>query len=260
LPVVHAETLSPTKLTFSSGSKDGTCGAMSSTQSGGGTTRISASIQNVGGAGDLNLTAGKAQASAWISYSFFLATTSQASGPVPFSVNLHAQGSASAKSEKFITDQGQFLNSGQVISSSLRAFGSLSGNGQAKTFEERASVRAHPGEEFFEALSGNFTTPTIMVEAGDLISISFGLDGSTGGQLFGAAASGNVSAINSLSFATEGDVFNLADGYSVVIDEARIVNNRYTPPPALISTVPLPAAVWGLAFGLAGLASLRRKA
>lgn len=257
---LNVETLSTSPVLLGAVSAGPNCGATATAQSSQGTTRVSAVIGNPGDDNDLTLTAGAAQASASISYSFFLATLITDPALVPFSVNLHALGSIQASSNALISDTGQFLNSGQVISTTLRASGSLSGNNQVKTFEERISARVSPGNGETKTLSGDFTTPTIMVRAGDLISLTFGLSGSTSGQLFGAAATGNVNAINSLSFATVGDVFNLPDGYSVVIDEARIVNNRYTPPPPLqMSAVPLPASFWGLFVGIAGLGVMRRR-
>lgn len=108
-----------------------------------------------------------------------------------------------------------------------------------------------------DSLSGFITTPKVLLRPGETGSITFGLASSAGGFFTGTKALGVADASNSLSFALEGDVFNLPSGYFIDINEPRIVNNRYTAPTP--APVPLPASAWLLAATLAGLRLAKRK-
>lgn len=239
------------------------CSAGANAFVGDGTIRTSASVINPGSDDSPVLIRGSAGASGWLSYSFRFIATKADPDPLTVSINMNATGTAFASSNKLISDTGAFLNSGQTISSLIRAFGSLSSGGQSTSFEETASARANPGQTLSESLPGNFTTGTISVLPGALVTFSFGLDTGTGGQLFGAAAAGRVTADRSLSFATDRPVFNIPDGYLIEIDEPRIVDNRYFSPemslPSDPSPVPLPAAGWALLSGMFALLSFKRR-
>lgn len=243
------------------------CSAGANAFVGAGTIRTSASVINPGSDDSPVLIRGSAGASGSLRYSFRFIATKLDPDPLTVSVNMNATGTAFASSNKLISDSGAFLNSGQTISSLIRAFGTLSSGGQSTSFEETASVRANPGQTLSESLPGSFTTGTISVQPGALVSFSFGLDTGTGGQLFGASATGRVSANRSLSFATDRPVFNVPEGYLIEIDEPRIVNNRYFNPEMTLPgdgidpapVIPLPAAGWALLSGMLALLTLKRR-
>lgn len=243
------------------------CSAGANAFAGSGVARVNASIENPGSDDSLALIRGDASAYAEVSYDLIVAAPITETDPFEFSINMDASGSISAFSRRLISDTGAFLNSGQIISAGLVLSGSLRSNrSQNETFEETISLRANPGESESASLSGDFTTPSIMVSPGDLITYTFRLSGGTSGQLYGQSASGDIAADRSLSFATSGPVFNMPDGYTVDIDEARIIDNRYyTPEMALPgetiapSPVPLPAAGWALLSGMLALLALKRR-
>lgn len=240
------------------------CSAGASAFVGLGTIRTSATITNPGRDDGLNSIRGSAGASGSLRYSFRFIPTTPDPVPLSVSVNMNAVGTAFASSEMLISPSGAFLNSGQIVSSVIRAFGTLSSGGQSTSFNETASVRANPGQSKSDSLPRNFTTGTILVRPGALVSFFFGLDTSTVGTLFGAPATGRVQANRSLSFATDRPVFNIPDGYRIETEETRIVNNRYfdpeTPLPDAPAPVPLPAAGWALLCGIFALFSLKRRA
>ena len=254
------------------------CAASANAFVGDGTIRTLARIANSGADDSLKIVRGAAGASGWLSYSFRVNATGFNPNPNPLtlSVNMNATGTAFASSNKLISDTGAFLNSGQIVSSVVRAFGTLSSGGESTSFEETASARANPGEVDSNGLSGAFTTGTISVRPGALVSFSFGLDTSTFGQLFGAKAVGEVRADRSLSFAMGGPVFNVPDGYLIEFEgDSPLVNNRYFGPDGPpddpvdpvdpvdpidpLTPVPLPAAGWALLTALMGLVALKRR-
>ena len=243
------------------------CSAGANAFVGAGTIRTRASIANPGDDDSLELIRGSAGASGSLRYTFRILPIVSKLDPDPLtvSINMNATGTAFASSNKLISGSGAFLNSGQIVSSLIRAFGTLSSGGESASFEETASVRASPGQTFSESLPGNFTTETITVLPGSIVSFSFGLDTGTAGQLFVAPARGRGTADRSLSFATDRNVFNIPDGYRVEIVEARIVGNRYYNPEMTLPgdeidppvVVPLPAAGWVLVSGVLALLTLK---
>ncbi|THH37443.1 hypothetical protein E4Z66_11105 [Aliishimia ponticola] len=237
----------------------GACGASAIASANAGTVRAQALVANPGFDNVQQQNNGRATASASVTYQFTLRSDFIGVAPVPISINLHATGSVSATSTALFNDQGSLLNGGQRTSASLRAFGAISDGALSYTFEERISVSANVGDSEFDSLSGSITTPKVLLRPGETGSISFGLASSASGLLAGLEAVGFANGGNSVSFALEGDVFNLPDGYFIDIDEPRIANNRYsradTPSP-----VPLPASAWFLAIGLVGLRTLRKRA
>ena len=243
------------------------CSAGANAFAGAGVARVTASIVNPGDDDSPVLIRGEASAFAQLSYDLRILAPITNPDPFDFSINMNATGSIGAFSRALFSDTGAFLNSGQIISAGLTASGSLRTQNDRASFEETISVRVNPDENDNASLSGAFTTPSILVRPGEIVTVTFGLSGGTSGQLFGQAASGNVMADRSLSFATDRNVFNLPDGYSVQIDEPRLIGNRYfTPemelpgddidPPAAI---PLPAASWALLSGMLALLTLKRR-
>lgn len=243
------------------------CSAGANAFAGAGVARVSASIVNPGDDDSLALIRGEASAFAQLSYDLRVLAPITNPDPFEFSVNMNATGSIGAFSRELFSDTGAFLNSGQTISAGLTASGSLRTQNESASFEERIGVRVNPGEDDQAFLGGAFTTPSIMVRPGEVVAVTFGLSGGTSGQLYGQAASGTVIADRSLSFATDRNVFNLPDGYSVQIDEPRLIGNRYfTPEMALPgddidppAVVPLPAASWALLSGILALLALKRR-
>lgn len=246
---------------------DANCAADATAFAGAGVARVFATVENTGSnAEDPGLIDSDASAFAAVAYDLVVSAPGGERDPFDFSINMDASGSISAFSRKLISDTEAFLNPAQTISALLTISGSLGSGGQSETFEETINVRVNPGDAGSSSLSGAFTTPSITVRPGDLISYVFRLSGGTGGNLQGAAASGVVDADQSLSFTTSGSVFNMPDGYTVDIDEPRIIDNRYyTPEMALPgetvapSPVPLPAAGWALLSGVLALLTLKRR-
>ncbi|MEL7129108.1 MAG: hypothetical protein AAFU66_04685 [Pseudomonadota bacterium] len=228
------------------------CSAGASAFAGAGVARVQASIDNPGRDDSTALIRGEASAFAQLTYDFIVKALITDPDPFEFSINMSASGSIGAVSNELFSDTGKLLNAGQVISSGLRITGSLRTRSDSDNFEERIAVRVSPGEEDTGVLSGDFTTPSILVTPGDRITFTFGLEGGTSGQLIGQSASGRVSAERSLSFSTRGPVFNVPDGYAVLIDEPRLIGNRYYAPetPLPPAPVPLPASGWVLLSGL----------
>ncbi len=262
-PDSQSTTLSTTGLSLAASRGTGPSGAcaisaIASVNSG--TVRVQSLVVNPGSDNVLQQNLGSANASAWVTYQFTLRSGFVGVAPVPVSINLHASGSVTADSKALFSDQGAFLNPGQRTSASLRAFGAISDSALSYTFEERISVAVNAGEDSeFEALSGAITTPKVLLRPGETGSVTFGLASSAGGFLAGLKAVGYANGGNSVSFALEGDVFNVPEGYFIDIDEPWIVDNRYSladsPTP-----VPLPASAWLLVGALAGLGTVCRKA
>lgn len=234
------------------------CTASAFASAGGGVLRTSASIENTGGDEDTTLQSGGASAGASLVYQLQIASTSNAPSNelVPFSINLSASGAVSATSQILLDPETeQFLNPGQVISSSLRlgySLGRIQGGG-TESSEEIISARVNPGESQNISLQGDdLKTGTIMVRDGDSVSFSFFLNSSASGQLDGKGGFSRSSATRSFSFATDRPVFDLPEGFTVLINEPRIVNNRYTPPP--LEVIPVPGAIWLFLTGAAPFA------
>ncbi|MEL7460901.1 MAG: VPLPA-CTERM sorting domain-containing protein [Pseudomonadota bacterium] len=248
------------------------CSAGASAEVRSGTVRVGAFVTNPGDDDSPVAIRGAASAYGQLFYSFRFIPSKLDPDPLTVSINMNATGSAGASSNMLISDNGAFLNSGQIVSAGLRAFGTLSSGRESVSFEERIGVRVNPGQSDSDALGGNFTTAAISVVPGALVSFTFGLDGGTSGFLFGAEAKGEASAMRSLSFATDRPVFNIPDGYAIEFDEPTLVNNRYFGPDGPpsdpvdpvdpidpLTPVPLPAAGWALLTALMGLVALKRR-
>ncbi|WP_299960863.1 VPLPA-CTERM sorting domain-containing protein [uncultured Roseobacter sp.] len=254
----RSETLSRSGLSFGVGDSAPVCAATAVASANSGTVRVLSEVANPALDNVLDVNQASARASASVRYSFTLRSDFIGVAPVPVSINLHATGMVTAENRPLFSDQGAFLNAGQRASASLRAFGAIADSSISQTFEEVISVSVNAGEETdSKSLEGSITTPKVLLRPGETGSITFGLASSAGGFFTGTTAKGVADASNSLSFALQGDVFNLPDGYFIDIDEPRIVNNRYTA--LTLAPVPLPASAWLLAGALAGLRLVKRR-
>lgn len=253
-----SETLSPVGLSFGASDSGDACGATAFASVNAGTVRVFSEVANplLDNPGSVNQASARAGAS--VTYNFTLRSSFLGVAPVPVSINLHATGSVSAQAKALFSDHGAFLNPGQSTSASLRAFGAIADSANSQTFEEQIAVSVNAGEDSDSAsLMGMITTPKVLLRPGETGTITFGMASSAGGFLNGTTAKGVADGSNSVSFALVGDVFNLPEGYSIDIDEPRIVNNRYslTDSPA---PVPLPASIWALLVGIASLRAFKR--
>lgn len=184
----------------------------------------------------------------------------QAGVAVPVSLNLSLTGDLGGTVARvFDPDTGAELGPSRQTSASLIWKGAISHDGISQTFGDRQTRINTPSDEVFSLLPVELpiTTPSVLVKPGETFGFSFSLEAKAGGFLQYTANSASAAALNSLTFAQTGPVFNLPDGYFVEIDEATIQNNRYVPiTPAV---VPLPAGGFALLLALGGLAALRRR-
>lgn len=183
----------------------------------------------------------------------------QAGVPVPVSINLFLEGNLGGEVARVFDEvSGVEVAPNRQTVASLIWKGSITGEGNAQTFGDRRELISTPSDEAAALLpvALPIVTPTVMVMPGKAFSFSFGLEAKASGLLQYIGSSASASALNSLTFAKTGDVFNLPDGYTIEIAEATIQNNRYVP---VVATVPLPAGGFALVLALGALGALRRR-
>jgi hypothetical protein len=178
-----------------------------------------------------------------------LIITGPGTGSIATSLNLHLGGTLDASSTFSATRNGVTAQS--VVIASLRVQGSAINDG----FYRVISNNSNRVVEDFGWLTGFdgdavLTSNSFNVQLGTPFTVEFTLEGLVQSTLVDITSGSAISYMrfdNTLSFNTEGNVFNLPPGFTANSVSAGIVNNRFVavPEPAVTSLVLLSLSMLG---------------
>jgi hypothetical protein len=177
-------------------------------------------------------------------WSDFVVTGPAGPSTVPISVNAFLEGS---NTTRLSSSPSQFAQADSSVSMQILGGGQIFGGDFTQTNKQSTGVT-----QSASGLLANFdgssvvTTPVFNVPVNTPFSIEFRLSvdalvQSRFGEIFFMESSSNFS--NTLTFATNGPVFNLPSGYTINSVDAGIVNNAYV-------AIPEPSTLWLSALGV----------